>query len=319
MTSKLLKIDVEKVNELKANFREIINYRNEIKNTFENLEQKIFKLKEIYNNFIKNKNNTKNIFLFGLDSLYFQSKLIDIELEHMKSYYKLINNRAYSSYYKLLKIIDIYLKKNLPDKKILDILDNMVNIPVYKDLEPYKEYDFELTLLIHNTIIELIFSMNNLLSGKNIELINYEESKHLGLNIDNFIASFEHENLSIKNEASLYVSYMDFLFNLNCGYYNRFLTKIKILLGQVEHDVKFENKKSKKNTITNLINDNIDENLIKEIKLSISSSIDHSESKNQNYESDTDINTSENINNEVFTNEIIINNETKKKTKKGKK
>ena len=45
MTNKLLKIDIEKLNELKTNFREIINYRNEIKNIFENLEQKIFKLK----------------------------------------------------------------------------------------------------------------------------------------------------------------------------------------------------------------------------------------------------------------------------------
>ena len=332
MANKLLKIDIEKVNELKLNFREIINYRNEIKNTFENLEQKIFKLKEIYGiskrdhltkakkeiygEFTKNKQNTKNMFLFGLDSLYFQGKLIDIDLEHMKSYYKLINNRIYASYYKLLKIIIIYVNKNVNDKKILDILTNIKNVPVYKDLEPYKEYSFEYTQIIHNTIIEIIIMMNDLLSGKNIELTNYEESKHIGLNIDNFIVSVEHENIALKNEATLYMNYMEFLFNLNCGYYKRFITKIKILLGQVEHDVKFENKKSKKNTIKNLINDEIDDNLIKEIKNSISIDLgDSSEIKVNQIESDNEMNSSE-IPNEIFSNTSFINIVKKSKRKK---
>jgi len=310
MTNKLLKIDIDQVNKLKLNFREIVNFRNEIKNTFENLEQKIFKLKEIYSEFTKNKKNTKNMFLFGLDSLYFQGKLIDIDLEHMKSYYKLINNRVYGSYYKLLKLIIIYINNNINDKKIIDIISNTMNIPVYKDLEPYKEYEFEYTQTVHNTIIEIIIMMNDLLAGKNIELTNYEESKHIGLNIDNFIVSVEHENISLKNEATLYLSYMEFLYNLNCGYYKRFITKIKILLGQVEHDVKFENKKSKKNTINNLINDEIDNSLIKEIKNSIS--IDPGESseiKNNILESDSELTVSPKFNNVVIgsDNELEIN------------
>lgn len=311
MNNKILKIDIEKINELKLNFREIINFRNEIKNTFENLEQKIFKLKEIYNNFIKNKQNSKNIFLFGLDSLYFQGKLIDIDLDHMKSYYKLINNRVYSSYYKLLKIIILYINENITDKKILDIINSLSNIPVYKDLEPYREYDFENTQMIHNTIIELILAMNEILSGKNIELTNYEESKDIGLNIDNFIASFEHENVTLKNEANLYINYMDFLYNLNCGYYKRFITKIRILLGQVEHDVKFENKKSSnKNTISNLLNDDIDEHLIKEIK----NSIDTSESPNVKTKIEFDLPDMQ----EVFTNSVNESSDSimKKKNKK---
>lgn len=330
MTNKLLKIDIDNVNELKLNFREIINFRNEIKNTFENLEQKIFKLKEIYSEFTKNKDNIKNIFLFGLDSLYFQGKLIDIDLEHMKSYYKLINNRVYASYYKLLKIITSYINNNINDKKIIDILTNTKNIPVYKDLEPYKEYDFEYTQIIHNTIIEIIIMMNDLLAGKNIELANYEESKHIGLNIDNFIVSIEHENSAIKNEATLYISYMKFLYHLNCGYYKRFITKIKILLGQVEHDVKFENKKSKKNTINNLINDEIDNNLIKEIKNSISIDLgESSEMKNNTFESDNEFNLSNEVKNVTYNelgtheyhNEIFSNtiSDEKKGTKRKKK
>ena len=114
------KINMIKVNSLKKNFREIINFRIEIKNIFENLELKIFRLKEIYNEFIKN--NDTSIFTFGLDSLFFQRKLIDIELEHMKSFYKLITNRMYSAYYKLFKIVSAYINNTFNDKKIIDIL-----------------------------------------------------------------------------------------------------------------------------------------------------------------------------------------------------
>ena len=95
------------LNVLKNNFSIIVTMRTEIQSTFNNLEVKISKLKEIYSNLLKN--NNQSSYTFGLDSLSFQRKLIDVELNHMKQFYLLLNNRIYCEYYKLYKIISIYI------------------------------------------------------------------------------------------------------------------------------------------------------------------------------------------------------------------
>jgi len=272
------KIEMQKINNLKTNFRNIINFRLEIKSIFENLELKISKLKEIYNEFIKN--NDSNIFLFGLDSLYFQGKLIDIELDHMKIFFKLISNRMYSSYYKLYKIISVYINKTFTEKKILDIVNLDQSFPVYKDLEPYKEYDFDIICKVHDTIISSIVGLDEYINSNNLMLNQYHESQKQGLNIDNFIHTYEHKNMLVKIECELHISYMEILHKLNYNYHKRFITKIRILLSQVEHDIKFDDKNSNKNMIKNLMDDHVDEKLINQIKDSISNDIYENTSDN---------------------------------------
>ena len=63
-------------------------------------------------------------------------------------------------YFKLHKIIVEYILTNIDDKKITDIV-KVNNYPVYKDLEPYKEYKFETILDIHENILNLL----NILMG----------------------------------------------------------------------------------------------------------------------------------------------------------
>ena len=61
---------------LKSDFNNVITIRNTVKNVFDILQKRIDKLKFIYREIIKD--NKTEMFIFGLDSLYFQSKLIDI-------------------------------------------------------------------------------------------------------------------------------------------------------------------------------------------------------------------------------------------------
>jgi hypothetical protein len=63
-------------------------------------------LKVFYSEFIKDSKNA--MFIFGLDSFHFQSKLIDIEYDEMKRMFLVINNRMYCEYFKLHKIIVEY-------------------------------------------------------------------------------------------------------------------------------------------------------------------------------------------------------------------
>jgi hypothetical protein len=258
-------IEDEKINHIKSNFQKIIGFKSEINNIFENLELRINKLKEIYK--VIKKETSKNTFLFGLDSLYFQSKLIDLELEHLKSFYSLINNKMYGSLYKLFHLIKYYINNNFGNnKKICDVVNIDTDYPIYKDLEPYKDYDFDVIVKLHEKIIEIIKVVDFYLNDKYIELENYNNKLKLGLNINNYVSTFVYENKIIKNEIELYINFLEFLGDNNYLYYKRFITKIKILLAQIDNDIKLDEKNSKKNMIDNLVSDGVNINLIEEIK-----------------------------------------------------
>ena len=61
----------------------------------------------------------------------------------------------YCEYFKLHKIIVDYILNNIDDKKITSII-KVNNYPIYKDLEPYKDYKFEIILDIHENILNLL-------------------------------------------------------------------------------------------------------------------------------------------------------------------
>jgi len=152
---------------LKNDFNNLINIRNNVKNIFEILQLRIDKLKLLYSEFIQN--NKNQVFVFGLDSFHFQSKLIDIEYDDTKRLFMAIGNRMYCEYFKLNKIIIEYILNNIKDKKITEII-KINNYPIYKDLEPFKEYKFETLMDIHENILNLLNILMGSLSNKENEL-----------------------------------------------------------------------------------------------------------------------------------------------------
>ena len=104
---------------LQTDFNNVITIRNSVKNIFDILQLRIDKLKVFYSEFIRDSKN--DMFIFGLDSFRFQSKLIDIEYEDMTRMFLAINNRMYCEYFKLYKIslyfevsskMDIFFRNN---------------------------------------------------------------------------------------------------------------------------------------------------------------------------------------------------------------
>ena len=145
-----------RISKLKIDFNNITSIRNNVKSVFDILQLRINKLKLFYSELIKN--NKNKLFVFGLDSFHFQSKLIDVEYDDMKRLFLAINNRMYCEYFKLYKIITEYVYENINDKKITEII-KVNNFPVYKDLEPFKEYSFETTTEIHENILVIVNSI----------------------------------------------------------------------------------------------------------------------------------------------------------------
>jgi len=222
---------------LKSDFNNIITIRNNVKNIFDILLIKIGKLKLLYSEFIKDRKN--EMFVFGLDSFYFQSKMIDIEYEDMKRQFLAINNRMYCEYFKLHKIITEYIGKNITDRKITDnVKEN--NYPIYKDLEPFKEYKIEIILDIHENILSMLSALISTLNNRENELEIHKTKQSIGLNIDNFITTFSFQINVLREKIVMFITYIEFFHKMHTKYLKRFNTKIQLMHTHIINDIKLE-------------------------------------------------------------------------------
>ena len=265
-----------RLNELKTEFSQIIELKEENTNIFAILEDRINKLKSSYSEFISN--NKQNLFVFGLDSFHFQGKLIDIEYDDTKRLFNAITNRMYCEYYKLHKIINEYVTENITDKKILEISKANNNFPVYKDLEPFKQYDFNLVQQLHEFIISILHSLCSFLMAKEHDLRNYQNKNKTGLNIDNFVNTFNFNNVVMKEKVTLFITYIEFFHKLHSKYLKRFTTKIQLLISQINYDIKFEDvgkpDAAKKNVMQTLKDEVKDKTLLKSLRSNMSDNDD---------------------------------------------
>ena len=110
----------------------------------------------------------------------------------MKRLFLVINNRMYCEYYKLYKIIAEYVKDNIHDKKTQDLIKITNIFPVYKDLEPYKQYK----KLTRKTQFVVDDALNFIQSyqGDRFDLIYY----------DSLSISFETPQQSMTHHLELY-------------------------------------------------------------------------------------------------------------------
>jgi hypothetical protein len=246
----------KRISQLKNNFGDISDIRAQVKNFFEILQIRINKLKLFYSEFIKN--NKTELFVFSLDSLHFQCKLIDIEYDDMKRLFLAINNRMYCEYFKLYKIIVSYISENTFDKKIMELI-KINNFPVYKDLEPFKEYNFDTVLEIHENILLMLNATIGYLENKEHELSSHIVKKNIGLNIDNFISSFNFDILIIKEKINLFINYTEFFHKLHTKQLQRFSNKIQLMYSHVNKDIRFDEEieidKKKNNSIVDQSSD----------------------------------------------------------------
>ena len=258
---------------LKGDFNNIITIRNSVKNVFDILQVRMDKLRQIYSEFTKN--NQNEMFLFGLDSFHFQSKLIDIEYDDMKRLFLAINNRMYCEYFKLHKIIVEYISKNINDKKTVDLV-KINHYPVYKDLEPFKEYKFELILDIHESILNLLNLIISVLNNKENELTIHKTKQNIGLNIDNFITTFTFNISVMREKVIMFINYIEFFHKMHSKYLKRFSNKIQLMYTHINNDIKFDDsvevsKHKKKELIDDFVSNQIDKDLLKDLKTSIGS------------------------------------------------
>jgi hypothetical protein len=230
----------QQINELKVTFQKIIELKNENDKKMAMLDSKTKHLKNIYNDFIKI--NNEILCVFSLDSLHFQAKIIDIEYDDMKRLFSSILNRMYCDFFKLYKIITDYINTNINDKKVKEMININNQYPIYKDLEPFKVYDFDTIENIHDVILELMRSLINLNTQKESELKKYQSKNKFGFNIDNFVNTIMFNNIMLREKIHLFINYLSFFHKLQIKYLSRYISKLELVISQVDSDINFEER-----------------------------------------------------------------------------
>ena len=186
---------------LHFNFEAILSIVKEMNLSKTVLSEKIAEFSTMYTELVKT-NNTK-IFLFCLDSLYFQYKSSMMDLHAMENNRKFIMNRMYCDYYKLYHLII----SDLNEKRIL-ILE-LKTYPKYKDLDILLEYNLDTIVNIHGEILDILYKLYEKLKTNKASIQEHMDTKTV-LSISNFLNTLKYENGILENQVILYINYLSF-------------------------------------------------------------------------------------------------------------
>jgi len=186
---------------LHFNFEAILSIIKEMNLSKVVLSEKIAEFSTMYTELVKT-NNTK-IFLFCLDSLYFQYKSSMMDLNAMENNRKFIMNRMYCDYYKLYHLII----SDLNEKKIL-ILE-LKTYPKYKDLDILLEYNLDTIVNLHAEILDILYKLYEKLKTNSVSIQQHIDTKTV-LSISNFLNTLKYENGVLENQIILYINYLSF-------------------------------------------------------------------------------------------------------------
>jgi hypothetical protein len=213
---------------LKSAFKEIIELDTDLFAKQKTIDHELEKLKQTHNTLIKE--NNKKIFIFCLDSFYFQYRILHQEMEELSKFIIMLNNRMYGEYYKLYNIIVTQLnERNI----ILQTIAQHKKYPVYKDLEQLKKYSIEEITEIHDTILDVINELYIFYSSKQNTVRDYSHTSNINRSITNFIHTLEYENTLIREQLYLYVSYIEFFHSTQ----KRYLHKLSKRMSNFKKDV----------------------------------------------------------------------------------
>jgi hypothetical protein len=160
-----------------------------------------------------------------------------MEYDELNKYFMIINNRIYCEYFKLYKIIIEYLNKNIKEPKLMDMTKTINRFPVYKDLEPYKQYDIQIISDIHEQIILLLTGFDIFITNKETVLKGHVEKKNIGFNLDNFVNTYNYDITIIREKLSLFLDYIDFFHRIHSKYLNTFSEKLNLMISELNRDI----------------------------------------------------------------------------------
>ena len=219
----------------KNDFEIIKDYKINIDNIFRYIKNKIEILTDMYNDYLKEIEDTIN-YRLSLDSFNYQTKLINIENDNYNKIFKYFINRMYGDYYKLYnKLID-YIKNNFKNIKI--VKEN--KYPKYKDLEVNVEYNIEIIDEIYSNILSILTELSNYCLKENYLIKEIIKKQNNGININNFLNEKKYSIIILEQKINFYYEILKGYIESQNKFFKRLYLKLKIIYAQLCHDINLE-------------------------------------------------------------------------------
>lgn len=227
-------MDKKKYNEIDDGFEIVIGYRTNIKKIIEAVEQIKIRIKKNYIECIGRETNN----YFGLDSVYFQNKLVELEYKKILEIDNYIKGHIYGDYYKLFSKMKDYLHDKLSTTQYNNIeeLDKLKKYPVFKDLE-YNLYEFDTINNIHRDVINVIKKVNEVHLENSIIIRTTQKAAYKGANLENYIINQHHINKEMMLTNELHATYINMHHKFHKSILNNFLERIELFYGQINQNL----------------------------------------------------------------------------------
>jgi len=234
-------------------FLYIEDCKNDIYALIKDINDKCTNLEDLYKEYLQEvlKHDTH---LMSLDVLFFQ---IELTYEDIKNYTRLFNeflSRMYGMYYKLyIKIIH-----SLKDIKLDNIFgNNLFFKPTPFDDLNKREYNFDETEKIHNTIINIMTSITQYISKQKYSIEDDEvySKTHKGININQLVFEKTHDNEILLQKTKLFNNILENYYEYQKKFLRRMILKLKVLQFQINSDIEFQTtKRESKNNVNVNVN-----------------------------------------------------------------
>ena len=229
---------MKEILQLKNDFNCVKVLRGDILNVFEMLGSKLIVLKKIYITLLGLHNQSEH--MFGIDSFYFQNKLIENEFDNLKDIQRYIENRMYCEYYQLHMLVQEYVDKEVACENVRNKIAVRKNYPAYKNLDPRRIYDFRLVAELQEHIIISIMELETYRQSKVAELVTDTAQSKLGLNIGNLVNSHRYYNALLNEKISMFIRYLQVFHEHHTKYFTRLHIKAKLIIGIINEDIQIK-------------------------------------------------------------------------------
>jgi len=205
--------------EHRIEFDKLISMRMELNERLVALETTLSEMKDKYKEFTKN--NFKKIYLYSLDSFFFQYKILHVEFEHYKRFLALINNRMYGDYYKLFMIIISQSKESN-----LCINIELDDVLVYKDLDPMYDYTIDNVTAIFDKIVIVMEQLRELYRMNSETILSNNSNNGVGFSIAAFFTTLKYENIILNEQVRMYIDFIKFYQASQLGHLSKALVDV---------------------------------------------------------------------------------------------
>jgi hypothetical protein len=227
----------EKLAERKKDFEQILELMKSIKKLSIKTKKSIGKINDLYIGLTEKTQDP--VELFGLDFFNFQYEIYCKQYDNQLTLMNFLNNRIYGDYYKLYRLILMYVKNSISSDSLKAIVESNSNLPKYDKLDDKVVYPEEVLKTINTFVLNVLEQIFTFYREKMTSMNSKVKLSKKGFCIGNFVTTVKHKNEMIKHQVELYEGYVKFFNENHIKQLIQIKERLQKIFDEISSDVNF--------------------------------------------------------------------------------